>query len=338
MNLVAARILSTVPCSIWERIAKPTLLLPYYHIVSDGEVYHTKHLYKHKTSRQFVDDLDFLVRRYNPVSLSEIIEHLAKRTLLPENAFHLTFDDGFREMADIVAPILSRKGIPATFFVNTAFIDNNEMCYLNKLSLIIERITRVLPVEAIARVLEIMNGNGSCLATGGDIKGAILSIGYEQRSIVDEIAGVIDFDWKDHLRRDAPYLTSDQVHGLVRGGFTIGAHSIDHPKYSTIPLEEQIDQTLGSLQTIRDTYGLSYGAFAFPHTDRGVSNDFFERIYQSGLIDVSFGTRGLSVDPWPRNLQRINFETPSWPAEQLVSYYCARQLFKRAAGAGELIR
>ena len=43
---------------------------------------------------------------------------------LDRRCLHLTFDDGFRELHDVVAPILLRKGIPATFFVNSAFIDN----------------------------------------------------------------------------------------------------------------------------------------------------------------------------------------------------------------------
>jgi hypothetical protein len=105
-----------------------------------------------------------------------------------------------------------------------------------------------------------------------------------------------------------------------------------------ISIEEQIRQTLNSLHEIRGRFGLGYGAFAFPHTDRGVTKEFYERIYDSDLIDVSFGTRGLSPDPCPKNLQRINFEKPMWPADKLISYYCGKQFFKRIVGRDKAMR
>src|SRR5205814_9799266 len=54
--------------------------------------------------------------------------------------FHLTFDDGFREMYDIVAPILERAGAPATFFLNTAFLDGGGLAHHNALSVLLDRL------------------------------------------------------------------------------------------------------------------------------------------------------------------------------------------------------
>ena len=49
----------------------------------------------------------------------------------------LTFDDGHLEMFEVVAPILSKRGISATFFLNTGFLDNKDMFFRHKASLLI---------------------------------------------------------------------------------------------------------------------------------------------------------------------------------------------------------
>lgn len=45
----------------------------------------------------------------NVVDLLTLLSHLDQRDTLPSHALLLTFDDGFSEMYDIVAPILKKK-------------------------------------------------------------------------------------------------------------------------------------------------------------------------------------------------------------------------------------
>jgi len=62
---------------------------------------------------------------------------------LTRQSFFLSFDDGLREPLDIIAPILKQKGVPATFFVNTATLDNLEMLYRHKASLLVDHVRRI---------------------------------------------------------------------------------------------------------------------------------------------------------------------------------------------------
>src|SRR5262245_15079392 len=127
-----------VPLSVWQRLVGVDLLLPYYHIVSDEEVPHIRHLYAYRNLRDFQRDLDFFLSHYQPVGLSDLVDHLTGVKVLPRNSFHLTFDDGFREMHDVVGPILRAKGISATFFLSTDFLDNADMAHHLKLSVLVE--------------------------------------------------------------------------------------------------------------------------------------------------------------------------------------------------------
>ena len=327
---------TAVPYSLIERIARPPILIPYYHIISDDDVVHTKHLYRHKGIREFTEDMDFLLLNYTPLSLPQVIDIVRNRRPFPSKSFHLTFDDGFREMSDTVAPILLEKGIPATFFINTAFLDNQEMCYLNRASVLEEhlRIAKASGqrMQRIAEAIETM------LASVCSRTHSVLNVNYRNRGILLEIEKVLNFDCNDYLREYKPYLTSEQVRGLLNKGFSIGAHSIDHPRYSSLPLEEQLCQTFVSTRNLRDQFGLPYGAFAFPHTDYGVSKEFFVSLYASKLVDVSFGTLGIADDMFDMNIQRVSFEKPVWPAQRLLRYHFARRLLKIVTGKRVLMR
>src|SRR5262249_921534 len=154
---------------------------------SNEDVWHVKHLYPYKTVARFTEDLDFLLKWYSPISLADLIAHVRSGQTLPESAFHLTFDDGFREMADVFAPILNAKGIPATFFVNSDFVDNAKLCYLNQASVLVE-LLRQRPSESVRQsVLNVLRGRNIVRDTA---EAAILAVRYRDRDVLDEVARV----------------------------------------------------------------------------------------------------------------------------------------------------
>jgi peptidoglycan/xylan/chitin deacetylase (PgdA/CDA1 family) len=332
---ILSKAFSKIPTVILGKATRTRLIISYYHLVSDDDVIHVKHLYPYKNIRQFEGDLDFLLKKYTPVGLQEILNCIMIDRLLPEKAFLLTFDDGFREMCDVVAPILLRKGIPAIFFINSGFLDNKSLGYQHKASVLIEHLQHNITPPLEREIQSIFEDNGLAFSR---ILSGILSIKYHQRYLIDQIAQLANLDFDDYLWANTPYLTSSQIMQLIKDGFAIGAHSVDHPLYASLSLEEQLQQTLGSMKSIRDAFSLKYGAFAFPHTDHGVSLRFFEEIYASGIVDISFGTNGMIGDRFRRNLQRVSLEKPLLPAERILALHYARKLFKGAAGRGKITR
>jgi len=324
---VALRLLITIiPFSLLKRCGSSKLIILYYHVVNNEDVPHIRHLYKHKSVRQFDDDLEFLLKNYSLIGLSDVIGWVRGKDNLPPNCFLLTFDDGFREIYNIIAPILVDKGIPATFFISSAFLDNRELCYQHKACLLVEKIYKGISPGTEVAIKEILVQIGlSC----SQLTQGVLKVDYRQREALDRIAEVLLVDFQGYLDEKQPYLTSAQVKKLIDRGFAIGAHSIDHPYYAALSLAEQLEQTIGSVRQIRERFGLDYGAFAFPHNDAGLSQEFFKKVQESGLIDITFGTGGMVDGDLRSHRQRISLEKPLLPAREIIAWQYARKLYKK---------
>ena len=278
-------------------------ILPFYHIVSDEPCAHVENLYRFKSVREFEKDLDYLTRHYEPIGADTLPDVLAGR-YKGKKIMLLTFDDGLRQMYDIVAPILLRRGIPAVFFLNTDFIDNRGLMFRYKASLI-KNFDKDSPATFLSR---------SDTELRHDV-----SVSYAV-----EIDHIVETFLKDYR----PYLSSEQIKSLIGQGFTIGAHSCSHPYYEDISLDEQLKETTDCLEILRSNFGVKEKLFAFPFTDHGVSKAFFDRIFDSGAVEYSFGGAGIKNDIDPRQRQRTPMEGWDASAEQILKseylYYMLR--------------
>jgi hypothetical protein len=75
------------------------------------------------TPETFARHMDFLKRRFRPLSLDEFQQHMESGSPFPEGACLVTFDDGWVDNHDHALPILHEHGIPAVVFVATDYID-----------------------------------------------------------------------------------------------------------------------------------------------------------------------------------------------------------------------
>jgi peptidoglycan/xylan/chitin deacetylase (PgdA/CDA1 family) len=283
-------------------VSKNKVILPLYHTVSDKELPHITHLYQVKNVKRFKSDLDFLLRNYQSVDIKEIIHTTKNDGKFKKPVFHLSFDDGLKEVRTIIAPILLEKGVHATFFLNPSFLDNQSLFYRFKVSLIIDALKRFDFSDVIKKEIKSLLINFD----GGSIQKQLLNITYNHIDVLDEIGGLLNISFEGYLEKESPFLSTDDIHWLISKGFTIGAHSLDHPKYPDIPLEEQLYQTKESLNYLEVNFDIKEKLFAFPFSDIGVSDDFFKKIFKENVL--SFGTSGLSKQKHKFNLQRIPME------------------------------
>jgi len=332
---VLSYISSKIPYRLLDKLAISYPLVPYYHIVSDDDVVHLKYLYSYKTPQEFRGDIDFLLKHFEPIDLIELLNYVKNGSPLPKRSFLLTFDDGFREIHDIVAPILLEKGLSATFFLNSAFIDNKNLFYKHKASILVAYFEQN-PQDKITGVIKDVLKKYTVKFT--NLPDVLLSLELHQKAVIDEIAQFVGYDFDDYLSKNKPYLTTDQINHLLGQGFTIGAHSIDHPNYSLLNLQEQLFQTLTSVEHLKGRFHIDYAVFSFPHGDFNLPKIFFNSLNDSNKLDLTFGNCGFIRDECAMNIQRMNFEKPGLPADKILRYEFTKNIIKKMIGKDYIVR
>ena len=308
-------IASLFPTPVLNAITGQKVFFPFYHAISDADMPHIDHLYRVKTRKQFIADLDFLLRYYKPMDLPVYLKSINEGRPIHKSSFLLSFDDGLRQFYDVISPILIQKGVPAICFLNSGFIDNQDLFYRYKVSLLIEQFKTNPELERQSRIV---NWQRSQARIDIDMISYLRSIQYANRGVLDELAQLIDVDFNDFLSSYRPYLQSDQIRELIDKGFYFGGHSIDHPEYQYISEEEQVRQTLKSIDHISNRFELKYKIFSFPFTDYKVNQRFFKKIHTRENLDATFGCAGIKKEEIDRHVQRMSFERKHRSARQIL--------------------
>jgi peptidoglycan/xylan/chitin deacetylase (PgdA/CDA1 family) len=264
-----------------------------------------------------------MLKWFEPMALGDFLklERVEKRRRL----MVLTFDDGLAECHQVIAPLLKQKGIPAAFFLNNYFIDNKNLFYRFKASLLIDQIlTDCRAKERSAAYLAIPEER---------VTEAILMVSYEQQPLLDALAKEVDVDFEKYMQKTPVYMNTHQVQELVSWGFEIGGHSIDHADFQPLDHEEMIAQVKGSVDDIQQKYQVPTRYFSFPFTSSGVPRKVIDTLLNEQIASVLLGTSGLKRTGKPGFIQRIPMEEYEASALEAVKaeyiYYLIKKPFGR---------
>ncbi len=317
MNFIKQKIIPFIASGInintLVSTSKQYTIYPFYHTVTDDYLPHISPLYKPKTIKEFQNDIDFLLKHFSPISAEDVYLSAKGEIKITKPSFHLSFDDGLREVYDIIFPILYQKGIPATVFVNSDFVDNKNLFYRYKAALIIDKINQGISINEVREISKLLMPFDK---SKKNITSKILKINYLNCHILDEIASFLGIDFQSYLQNKKPYLSSIELKELHSKGFAIGGHSIDHPLYSLISEDKQIKQTLDSCSFAQKSFNEEYAYFAFPFSDAGIKDSFFSKIFDS--VSLTFGISGINAKQNGCHIGRIDMENYARNAEECV--------------------
>jgi peptidoglycan/xylan/chitin deacetylase (PgdA/CDA1 family) len=302
------------------------IIMPFYHLVVEQTPPHIRHLYEAKNLKNFEDDLDYLLKHFKPLHLTELQQHVYGGKHINQPSFLLSFDDGLSSFYNVVAPVLERKGVPATCFLNPSFVDNKEMMYRYKVSLILDQLFERKTTKSTVRSIQEFLGTT-------DVKATLLDKKISDTGILDNIAALSGVDIPGYLEKHEPYMTLEQIRTLHQKGFAFGAHSMNHPLFERISQEEQVMQAVESVRWVQQNIGSTIPAFAFPFTDYGVRNETIGMIREkAGGQLLLFGTAGLKKSKEKGYFQRIPMEVPKSSAKDTVAYEYVYYILKNSVG------
>ncbi|MDF1696097.1 MAG: polysaccharide deacetylase family protein [Saprospiraceae bacterium] len=245
-------------------------------------------------------------------------------------AFHLTFDDGLKEVYTHIAPLLEEKGIPATFFVNTDFIDNKKLFYRYKIGLLLEEIGRD---ENNAKALEISKIVQQNSKWHLDCRSSLLRLNYHDQEFIDELGDALGLDFHQWLQENNPYLTTAQINELIDRGFSFGSHSCDHPRFKNIDFDSQKKQIEHSFDFLKRTFEIKERYFSFPFGDEEVGKNLFDWMEKEANVGFSFGVSGLKDDYTLSHFHRIPMDMCSGQTEKFIKseylYFMIKRIFRK---------
>ena len=319
-------LLNVSPFSLTSLIEKTNLplLLPTYHTVSNRPLAHIEHLYPIKNTQQFEQDIDFLLKNFTPITIEDIHRHITGESTIIQPSFHLSFDDGMRDCIETIIPILKRKGISASFYINNDFVDNQHLFYRHQISLLIKKVKNNKYESKVESILKNEN------ISKASLEESLLSLKFHHQSIIQQLSNLLEVSFSRFLKEERPYMTLAEIQQLHQDGFHIGAHSVSHPNYQGISQEEQIKETSNSINFIKKHFPSKVTTFAFPYSSIGISKSFFDFLNKN--VDISFGTSGLKLDSINNHLHRFPMEGANFSPQKMIKGEYNAFLLKKLVG------
>jgi peptidoglycan/xylan/chitin deacetylase (PgdA/CDA1 family) len=156
---------------------------------------------------------------------------------------------------------------------------------------------------------------------------------HNDQPLIVGLAQLIDLDFANFLKSSQPYLSKRQIKDLISRGFRIGSHSLNHPYFKDIDLNEKKRQIKESFHYLEKELAIKDHYFSFPFSDALVESSFFNWLYKEANCKLSFDISGIKRDFSRYHLHRIPFEQGYTSTQAIVKkeylYYIAKAMFKK---------
>ena len=205
----------------------------------DGGVIITEHVLDLEQTRRHVEVLG---RWFDFIHLSDLPNRLRARSKKPFCL--LTFDDGKRSNATVVAPELKRLGVAAAFFVVTSSLGSNTPFWFDRYWAL-RRKLRTVPAGFDLHALK-------------KLPYSVLTARIEQACAQHGVE-------VDLRNDDVRPMSWDEARRLHLQGFSVGAHGHTHAILTRETRADALENIARSIAKVRDEIGASRPAFAFPN-------------------------------------------------------------------------
>jgi peptidoglycan/xylan/chitin deacetylase (PgdA/CDA1 family) len=194
----------------------------------------------------------------------------------------LTFDDGFRNHAEVVAPLLRKHRVPAIFFVSSRHASPGKYLWFSYL----KALEKHFPWKGFSFCGEYFDMGGLRQASIKRLSTALLNMEphpsgmYE--AIERELPPLADFVSARELADTYAGMTAEHVGELAADPlFSIGVHTVDHPFLTKSAPTEALRQIQENRTWIESASGRPCDLIAYPSGDYNA--DLLEMCEQAGF-------------------------------------------------------
>lgn len=212
----------------------------------------------------FERQMEFVSRRCSPVTIDDIRLFLSGGKPLPRRAVAVTFDDGFADNSEIAAPILSRFGIRAAFYLTVSLIGTKDppwYCRLRHAFATTQKEEWISSANKGPYSLATAQNRDAALLEAFDFCAPLAGDALEQtvRTIergldIEALTGRNGFmmDW-NHAR------------ALQHAGHVVGCHTLTHPNVAHVAPDVARKELVVSKRRMEEELSASVLHFSYPH-------------------------------------------------------------------------
>jgi peptidoglycan/xylan/chitin deacetylase (PgdA/CDA1 family) len=221
----------------------------------------------------FDSEISYLRKRYQILSLDELVDALYGLKTLPRNAAVITIDDGYKDIYLNAYPILRKHNVPATVFLVTGNIGTGNLFWWDKFRYVIWH-TGLKTIELDdANIYQLDPDNRQRAISV--IEGKLKKIPDEKRvELIDKIVRQSGVDISPDFGKEL-ILSWEEIKIMSRNGIDFGAHTVNHPILTRLPLEKAEKEILDSKRQIEKELGKEVTTFCYPN---GGPDDFNKEI------------------------------------------------------------
>ena len=188
------------------------------------------------TPECFSRQMELITRRYNPVTLDDIVLFVRGEQDIPRGAVAVTFDDGYLDNYLLAAPILERFGIKAAFYITVDALIGNRAPWFCRLRHAFGATRKSdLRIPTPSRLYELdcqMQREAAFIAS---CRACACSTGDAQETVLQSIESALEVDPLDSA---GLMMNQNHVRALRDRGHIIGSHTMCHPNLAQIGQEE----------------------------------------------------------------------------------------------------
>jgi peptidoglycan/xylan/chitin deacetylase (PgdA/CDA1 family) len=252
-----------------------------FHNISAKESPFTSRMSVSISPAKFEAALRFLTKYYTPVSLQDVLTNAGGRGL-PSRAVLVTFDDAYASVAESAAPLCRKFGVPAVFFVNAAFLDNQQLAPDN----LVCYVANVLGMETIRAAAGAVRGAGTFkLQSLSEVFTSFfpaISLG-EREVFLEALRQFAGINESRMAKEAGLYLTSKQLGDMASFDFEIGNHTYTHVHGRSLSPQDfapQVDRNKAELEAAS---GTKVRSFSLPYgSSKDLTRDLAEHLEHTG--------------------------------------------------------
>jgi len=279
----------------------------YYHYIGPSCSYYAE-FYKGCTLDRLRADLTALSKIYQFVPLRRAVEFNNSDEKPAKPYLAVTFDDGFDLNQPELLALFDEFEVKVTTFVITSCLDNQNLMWRNKLSVMratVSEQTCVKHFNALAASV-----GSRTVARGGEMMAAASDWDMARK---DEWADEL---WKncglpplrDYLDEHRPYFSWDGLRSWMARGHSVGLHTRTHPRCSRLKPGDVDGEITSPAKELKQKLGLDWLPFSYPFGDR-LPRQIEEQLARKGAFDCAFGIEGFSKQRTPNHrLERQEME------------------------------